>query len=254
MTLAEPRRRRRWPLILLIVLVVLAVLVGVLAAIGEGIARQQVSRVGSSTVAAALGIPRDRVTTDPGAPAVLPQVLAGRIDDLAVTAQGVDLQGVTADMRAHFRDVALDGSTAGSANAQVTIPAAQLAALASSSGGAKVDRIRADAPDLVADASTRVLGLSVPVSVRLAATASGGAVVLTPVEITVAGASFSAGSIGSGPFGDVARPYLKPQRFCVATHIPSGLHLDSATVSGSNLVLGLSGRDLALGGSKGSCT
>ncbi|MBI5160976.1 MAG: DUF2993 domain-containing protein [Micrococcales bacterium] len=250
MTAVRTRRRRRWPIVLL----VLAVLVAAGGLLAETLARDRVSSVASTALADRLGVPENRVDVALGPALVLPQLLSGRIDRVDVSASRLPVQGVTATFDGTLRGAALDGSAARSLTGTVTIPGSQLSVLAAQADGPKVDRIRADAPNLVADATASAFGVRVPVSVTLRPSAAAGAVVLTPTAVTVAGRTIDATALRSAPLSGVARTYLQPTRVCVADTLPSGLDLRSAKVVGPDLVLGLAGSDVALGGADtGSC-
>lgn len=251
---ASSRRRRRWPIVLLVVVVVLTLLVVTGGFLAERAARDQVSGVASTALAERLGVPADAVEVQVGPGPLLPQLLSGRVDRVEVTASKLTVQGVTASFDATLRGVAVDGTDARSVAGTVTIPGSELTALAAQSGDAKIESIRTDAPSLIARATASAFGLTVPVAVTLRPSADGGAVVLTPTSVQVAGGTVEADSLRSGPLSGVAAKYLQPTRVCVADSLPSGLALRSARVSGGELVLGLTGSDVVLrGAGTGSC-
>lgn len=253
-TAVAPRRRRRWPIVLLAVVLALATLVVAGGVLAERAARDQVSRVASTTLASRLGVAPGKLSVTVGPGLLLPQLLAGRVDRVDVVADGLRVQGMTGSLDATLRGVAVSGSDARSLTGTVTVPVASLATLAAQAGGPKVDSIRGDRGELVAAASAAVFGLTVPVAVRLRPSVDAGAVVLTPTAVQVAGSTIDPGSLLSGPLAGTAAKYLTPIRVCVADRLPSGITLRSATVSGQNLVLGFTGSNVALrGGGTGSC-
>ncbi|KAA9111136.1 LmeA family phospholipid-binding protein [Microbacterium rhizomatis] len=238
----EPRRRRRaWPWI--VAIVVIAVLAAAAWFAGEWIARDLVSKTIRQQVITSLALPADQPIDVTIEGAVLPQLIGGRLDDVTVASDDVSLGQLTGDVSVHAQGIGLgDPPTARAATATVSLDAAQVQALLTSTAGGNttisIDSLALAEPNVTAGTSLSVLGLPLPVALSLTPSAAEGQLVLTPASVQVAGAELSAADLRSR-FGGVADTLLGGWNICVAKYLPVGLTLTSVAVQGDMLVAGL---------------
>lgn len=233
---SAPRRRRsrRWPW-LIAVLAVAALAVGAWFA-GEYIARGVVERTIREQVVSRLDLPADQ-QIDVAVPGqMLPQLIAGRLDEVTVSAADVPLGQLTGDVEVHAAGVPVGGDQPlQSASATVRLDEAQVRALLGTVEGFPADAVTLEAPDIVMSTELRLFALSVPVGVSLAPSASDGDLVLTPRTLRVSGAEVSA-DVLIDQFGAVARTVVRDWDVCVKQYLPAGLTLSAVRVDGSQVV------------------
>jgi hypothetical protein len=134
-----------------------------------------------------------------------------------------------------------------------------LAAIAKNLSGVDITAVTLQRSEIVAAASLTVLGATVPVSLGLTPSVSGGRLVFTPAGIRVGGQTFTAEQLTANPlFGGLARSLLKQQSFCVAQYLPKALTATAVQIVGGSLIMSFSGDGVALGGpefaTKGNCS
>lgn len=237
-----PPRRRHWPwLVALVVVVALAVAAWFA---GEAIARGIVERTVRDQVEQRLDLPADqRIEVDiPGQ--VLPQLIAGRLDAVTISGDDVPLstaagQGgadLVGDVVVHASGVPVRGEgEIADATASVTLDQTQLQRLLASVDGFPASTVTLAEPDVEVTTQLQVLALSVPVGIGLAPSAAGGALVLTPRTLQVAGAEVSADDLVDR-FGAIARTVVRDWDVCVAGDLPAGVTLEGVRVAGQTLV------------------
>lgn len=210
---------------------------------------------------AALGVtsPAD-ITVDLGSGSLLLQGLAGSIDSVHVRVPKLAAGGLVgaADIRA--TKVPLDSSKPlGTLHVVYSVPAAQLATLATKLSGFTVDSVTVKQPYLEAATSVTALGASVPVTVGLLPGTGAGTLTLDPSTIEVAGQTFTRDQLLANPvFGRFATGLLAQQSFCIAEDLPRALSVRGAAVDGTTLVVRFTADGTVLGGpdfsTKGSCS
>ena len=244
-----PRPRRRWPWIVAVLVVVALAAAAWFA--GEAIARGIVERTIRDQIAQRLALPAgQQVDVDiPGA--VLPQLIAGRFDEITISGADVPLSQaagqtggaaqaggaeLTGDVVVRASGVPVRGEgEMTDATASVTLDQAQLQQLLSSVDEFPASTVALDEPDVEVTAQLRVLAVTVPVGVGLSPSAADGELVLTPRTLQVAGAEVSADAL-LDQFGAVASTVIRDWDVCVASYLPSGMTLTGVRVAGQTLV------------------
>lgn len=229
-----PRRKRRlWPWI--VSLLVVLVLFGGAAFAGEWLARDLVERGVRSALASELGVPTDQADVQVEG-FVIPQLIAGRFDEVRIEAQDVSLQGFTGDVSVIARGVPLtaDGPL-DSAEASVTLDQEQLRTLLASVDGFPEESLGLAGSDVTITVELSVFGVAVPIGVGLTPSAAGGALVLTPASFSVAGVGADAQGLRS-QFGVLADTVLQPWQVCIASSLPAGLTLTDVAVVDQRVV------------------
>lgn len=229
-----PRRKRRlWPWI--VSLVVVIVLFGGAAFAGEWLARDLVERGVRGALASELGVPAEQAEVQVEG-LVIPQLIAGRFDEVRIEAQDVSLQGFTGDVEVTARGVPLtaDGPL-DSAEATVTLDQGQLSALLASVEGFPEESLALAGSDVTITVELNVFGVAIPIGVALTPSAAGGALVLTPASFTVADATADAQGLRD-QFGGIADAVLQPWQVCIASSLPAGLTLTDVAVVDQQVV------------------
>lgn len=230
----EQPRKRRWPwLVALLAVVLLAV--GAWFA-GEYIARGIVERTIREQVTTSVALPADQpIDIDlPGQ--VLPQLIAGRFDQLTLSSENVPFGQLTGDVVVHATDVPLrDDDPIGSASASVTLDQSQLQSLLATVEDFPAATVTLAEPDLDITMELRLFALTVPIGVGLTPTASAGQLVLTPRTLMLNGAEISADALVD-QFGAIARTVVRDWEVCIAQYLPAGLELSAVQVSGNTIV------------------
>ncbi|MET2012162.1 DUF2993 domain-containing protein [Microbacterium chocolatum] len=234
-TAAPARRRRRvWPWIAAVV-VIGALAIGAWFA-GEAIARSIVTATVREQVITALDLPADQPLEVEVAGTVLPQLIAGRLDELTLSSDDVALgDAFTGDILVVARGVPIRGGAMDAGSATVTMDADQLRALLATIDSFPVDTVDLAAPDVTVSIDVPVFAAEIPVGVALTPVADGGDIVLTPSEIDVAGTALSADRIRE-QFGLVADVILRDWTVCVADQIPAGVTLREISVQERGVV------------------
>ncbi|MDZ8171222.1 LmeA family phospholipid-binding protein [Microbacterium xanthum] len=229
------RRRRVWPwLVGLGVFVLLAV---VAAVVGEWVARETVTRTVRAQVADALELPEDQTVEVAVAGLVLPQLIAGTLDELTVSGDDLPLGPLTGDVVVVAEGVPVRGDApARRIGADLTLEADQVAQLLTGLDGFPDAEVTLDEPDVRFDTSFEVFGLEIPVGVSLTPTAAEGAIALSPAGIEVAGARLTADQVRD-QFGLIASVVLQDWTICVAEYLPAGVTLDEIAVVGDRIVV-----------------
>lgn len=251
------KRRRLWPFVVAVV-VILALIVGVFVADAavKANAQDQIKQ----KVVAALGVdPATQVDVKLGGGSVLLQALSGKLSTVDVTIPKLAFGTLVGSASMHATQVPLDQS-APLQKLAITYRVSEknVRVLASQLSGMPLDTITLEQPEIVANATFRVLGFGIPVGLGLTPSASNGQLEFTPTTILVSGQKFSSKQLIATPgLGSLARSLLKQQLFCVAQYLPKALTVTSVKVVSHELVLGISGDGAVLGSSafttKGSC-
>lgn len=228
-----PRRRTgRWIAVFVVVVVLLA---GAIVA-AEFIARSVVTSTVRSLVVKNVGLPDDQNVDVSVAGLVLPQLLRGRLDEVAVSSNDVTLGPITGDVRVDLRGVPVSGDAAADGGvASVRLDQDQLKALLAEVPDLPASTVTVAAPDVKLETSLSLFGIAIPVGVGVTPGAASGDLTLTPSSFQVGGNAIDADTL-RGQFGGVADSVLKTTSLCIADRLPKGLTLTSATVQGQDLV------------------
>ncbi|WP_168915493.1 LmeA family phospholipid-binding protein [Microcella flavibacter] len=258
-TPAPPRRRRRG-LVAVIVLVVVVVLLVIAAVVAESVARQQTTARVADEVRTALALPADQeLDVRIAGASVLLQLLGGRLDEVAVGAEAIELPPFSGDLELVLTGVPLEsGRAVDGIDATVTVPEETVRAAGETfldlpfRGLELVDGL------IRLDTALPIFGSELPLTVALEPSVDAGALVLTPTDVALAeGEDVPLGDL-LGLLGlDAEGGALAAPSICVDERLPEGISLRSAVVTGGTIVLELGGEDVALstpdGPRTGSC-
>ncbi|WP_243076875.1 DUF2993 domain-containing protein [Microbacterium sp. SS28] len=231
----EPRRRRSaWPWIISALIVVALAIAAWFVA--EWVARGLVERTIRDQIVTNLALPADQPIDVTVAGAVIPQLIAGELDDVTVASDDVAIGTVTGDVTVHAQGIAIRGDAAAdAATATLALDTAQLQALLAGVQDFPVDSLGLAEPDVTMATELSFFGVGIPVGVALTPSAVDGDLVLTPSRLQLAGADVSADDLRDR-FGAVADLVLKDWTVCIAEHVPAGMTLTSVEVVGDQLV------------------
>ncbi|WP_251444734.1 DUF2993 domain-containing protein [Microbacterium sp. USTB-Y] len=227
-----PRRRARWPWAVGIVVVVLAAL----AVGGEFVARAVVAQQIRSQVITALKLPADQQLDVNVGGIVLPQLVAGRLDDVRLSSKSVALGPITSAVQVDATGVPIRGGELGSAKGTFRITADQLEkAITAAAGSTPIESVTLVGADVKATGSVTLFGASVPLSLALTPGAVDGELTFTPTSATIGAMTLDA-SDTSSPFASALKPLFATQKLCIADRLPAGVHLSGLRVDGDALV------------------
>lgn len=226
-----PKRRRRWPWVLLIVVLVLAALV----VAAEILARVILPGVVRGIVIEQLELPQDQQLDVEASGILLPQLIGGRLDELHLSTQSVTFGGITGAVDVTATGIPIGGGDLADAHGTVRIDQDEFAALITASD-LPIDEITFAEPDVTASGSFEVFGVPVPVALTVTPGSDAGDLLLTPVELQVAGLALNAADLAER-FGDAANDLTEPQRVCIADQLPAGLTMTGLEIDGSLAVV-----------------
>lgn len=230
----EPRRRRRaWPWIVALVIVAALAVAAFFAA--EWIARGIVERTVRTEISKQLSLPADQ-EVDVEVPGVLiPQLIAGSLDQVTVTSQDVAVGAFEGDVTVTATDVPIQqGVDMGGATATVTLDEEQLRSLMSTVEGFPAETLGLAAPNVTMSTELQFFGIEFPIGVALTPSVSEGDLVLTPASFELAGAEIDAAAL-SERFGPLADVVVRDWSVCLAQYIPAGVTLTGVEVDGGTL-------------------
>lgn len=249
-----PRRRRRWPWVLLVVVVLLglAVVFG-----GDAIARPLAAQLVSQRIGAALGTDPSKLDVTFSATPLPIQLLDGRVDSVDVSDPDVTLGPLTGDAAIHAEGVPLDQNAATTRlRISFAIDQQHLDTLATAFGQGYVESVTLRAPDVVTSGRVSVLGASIPLGVVLRPGASDGRLAFTPTGIVVNGQTITADQLRQNALlRGIASQLSQQQTVCIADHLPKAVTITSVAVRGGELVATATGDGAVLAqlGTKGTC-
>ncbi len=235
---AEPApRRRRHGWIWLVALLIVAGLAVAAWFLGESIARDIVTKTIRDQVVTRLALPADQQVDVDVQGAVLPQVIAGRLDDVTVSSDDVTLGGsFTGDVTVHATGVVFRGdASAQSATATVVLGTGQVQALMRTVDGFPADTLGLSEPDVTMTVELAFFSARFPIGIALTPTARDGDLVLTPATLRLGEAQIDADSLRDR-FGVVADAALRDWSVCIAQYLPAAVVLDTVAVQGDQLV------------------
>ena len=228
---AVPAKRRRWPWVLL----VLAVLLALLVVAAEFIARSVLPGIVRGMVIEQLDLPADQQLDVEAGGILLPQLIAGRLDELHLSSDRVTLEGITGAADVTATGIPLRGGDLASANGTVRIDQAELTTLLARSE-LPIESLALEAPNAIASGSISLFGTSIDVSLTLTPGAKDGDVTMTPVSATLGGVVLDAQQLNDR-FGSLAAPFTQTQQLCIADQLPAGLTLAGLKIEGTEAVI-----------------
>ncbi|MEI2270504.1 LmeA family phospholipid-binding protein [Microbacterium sp. No. 7] len=152
------------------------------------------------------------------APLLLPLVVVGLLPEIRLSADDVELNGITADVDVTAQDVPMyTGADWSSANATVVLDQAQTRALLSKVDGFPAESVTLDPPDVALDTAFPILGTSVPVGVTLSPAARDGQIVLSPTTFRLAAQMCRPTRSASSSVRSSARCWRSCRSACLST-------------------------------------
>ncbi|MGW8484154.1 LmeA family phospholipid-binding protein [Microbacterium sp. NPDC055903] len=226
-------RRRRWPWVVLTVVILLAALV----VAAEFIARSMLPGIVRGIVIEQLELPADQQLDVDASGILLPQLIAGSLDQLNLSTQSVTVGGITGAAEVTARGVSLRGEDLAGAEGTLRIDQAQFETLLAGTD-LPIESISFEAPDVTASGSIDVLGFALPISFTATPGATEGDLTLTPVRLLLGGVELDAAQIADR-LGDLGDRLTETQRICIADQLPAGLHLAGLAIDGTEAVVDL---------------
>lgn len=238
-----PRRRRRWPWVLLIILVVLAALV----VAAEFLARAILPGVVRSIVIEQADLPADQQLEVDADGILLPQLIGGTLDSLHLSSDSVTWEGVTGAVDVTATGVPLRGGDLAGVSGTIRIDETEFTTLLA---GSEIpgDEVVFTEPDVTVSGEVQVLGIGVPISLTVTPGASDGDLLLTPQGVTIGGIAVEAAQLQQmlGAFGV---DLTEPQSVCIADQLPAGVTITGLSIQGSAAII-----DVDVDGAIGSDT
>lgn len=228
------RRRARWPWVVLVIVLVLAALV----AAGELVARAVVPNTVRSIVISNLDLPADQPLDVQVPGMMLPQLIAGRFDEVRLASDKVTVGGITGSARVTATDVPVSGGALGGAKGTVSIDQDEFRSLLDAAQ-LPVTRISLAAPNATVEGELELFGRQIPVGLTVTPGAQDGDLLLTPVSLKINGAEVDLGAV-SGVVGGIAETITQPQRVCIADRLPAGITLTGLRIEGTRAVADIS--------------
>lgn len=245
---SDAPRRRRWVIPIIVIVGILALLVAAVV-VAEPIARATVVSRTQQLVADGLGHPSpDEVAVDIGAAPVLPQLVAGRLDQLSVEIPRLSYGTLSGSATATASGVALRGQpTAERLDVTITLGEDDVAALADEYLSMLPDLdARFDAPEIVVSSEFEVLSFSIPVGIAFVPSTERTAIVLTPSAIVLSGRPVSINELAGSLVGFLSDLVTDATTIELAEVLPSGLEVRTAVVEGETLLVRLGGSGVSL--------
>ena len=229
------RPRRRTGRVIAVIAIVIVLITGLLVA-AEVIARSAVSNTVRSLVVTQVGLPADQQVDVEVPGIVLPQLIAGRLSQVAVSAPDVALGPLTGDVRVDLQDVPVAGDApAAGGSASVRLDPDQLRPLLAQIPDFPASTVGVAAPDLTLSTELSVFGIPIPVGISATPGAAEGDLTLTPTSFELGGNRVDADTL-RGQLGGVADGALQTWSLCIADRLPAGLTLSAVNVQGQDVV------------------
>jgi hypothetical protein len=229
-----PRRRGRagrW----LLALVVLVVLLAGAAVAAEFLARHLVADGVRTLLVSEFDVPADTEIDVRTEGLVVPQLVAGRLDELDVSSPDLRIGTLSGAVDVHVSDVPIRGdAAAGPGAGDIALDEAQLRDLLGLIDGFPAETVGIDAPAVTVSTDVSLFGATVPVGVGLLPGAADGSLTLTPDTFQVGDVDLTADALRQ-QFGSVADAVLREWDICIADQLPRALTLDAIEVVGDRV-------------------
>lgn len=231
-TLTAPRRRRGGWILLAVVGVVILLVIG-----AEIAARALAPKIIRDELVSNLGLPADQeMDIDLPGPFLLPFLVVGNLPEMSIAADDVEVEGLTGDVRVKLQDVPVWGGADWSGgDAEVTLGEEQTRTLLAQIDGFPIDAFSLDPPEVALDTELNVFGASVPLGVRLDASAREGDLVLAPTRFLLAGTEVSADAVRE-QVGPVLGSFGEEWPICLAEYLPAALTLTGVAIEDRGVV------------------
>lgn len=230
-TVTAPRRRRRGWVVVIVVVAVLAALV----VAAEFAARAIVPQVVRSQLIENLGLPADQAIDVEIPGLVLPQLAVGSIAQMSVSADDVDVEGISGDVRVDIQDAPVRGGDWSSARAVVVLDEDQVRTILSRVDGFPVDAFRLAPPEVALDTELNLFGAAIPLGVRLSAAPEDGDLVLSPTTFRLGDVDVSADALRE-QVGPLVGSFAQSWPVCLAQYLPRALTLTGVAVEERGVV------------------
>ncbi|MEV8024517.1 DUF2993 domain-containing protein [Microbacterium sp. NPDC080220] len=230
-TVTAPRRRRRGWVVVIVVVAVLAALV----VAAEFAARTIVPKVVRSQLIENLGLPVDQAIDVEIPGLVLPQLAVGSIAQMSVSADDVDVEGISGDVRVDIEDAPVRGGDWSSARAVVVLDEDQVRMILSRVDGFPVDAFRLAPPEVALDTELNLFGTAIPLGVRLSAAPEDGDLVLSPTTFRLGDVDVSADALRE-QVGPLVGSFAQSWPVCLAQYLPRALTLTGVAVEERGVV------------------
>ncbi|MGV8876737.1 MAG: LmeA family phospholipid-binding protein [Rhodoglobus sp.] len=239
---------------------IIAVLVIASVIIVETVGRAAAERLVRAEIATALGITTvTSVDVDLGPGSLIVQAITGGIDEVTITADHFEVNGLTASVRLVATDVPLiQTEPLNTLSLQIAIPGGEVSKLAATLSGLELDSIALQTDTIRVSTVLSLAFISIPVAVDLLPVVAAGSLGFEPQSIVLADQNISVPDLRNNPLlSGVAGTLLSTQTFCVASAMPAALTIDSAAIRNNELIVELSADHIALGDARwqqfGSC-
>lgn len=231
-TVTAPRRRRRGWVVVIVVVAVLAALV----VAAEFAARAIVPQVVRSQLIQNLGLPADQAIDVEIPGLVLPQLVVGNIPVMSLSADDVEVDGLSGDVEVAIEDAPVrpSGDWSG-ARAVVVLDEDQVRTILSRVDGFPVDAFRLAPPDVALDTELNLFGAAIPLGVRLSAAAEDGDLVLSPTTFRLGDVDVSADALRE-QVGPLVGSFAQSWPVCLAQYLPRALTLTGVAVEERGVV------------------
>lgn len=230
-TVTAPRRRRRGWVVVIVVVAVLAALV----VAAEFAARAIVPQVVRSQLIENLGLPADQAIDVEIPGLVLPQLAVGSIAQMSVSADDVDVEGISGDVRVDIEDAPVRGGDWSSARAVFVLDEDQVRTILSRVDGFPVDAFRLAPPEVALDTELNLFEAAIPLGVRLSAAAEDGDLVLSPTTFRLGDVDVSADALRE-QVGPLVGSFAQSWPVCLAQYLPRALTLTGVAVEERGVV------------------
>ncbi|MDT3317802.1 DUF2993 domain-containing protein [Microbacterium sp. KSW4-11] len=230
-TVTAPRRRRRGWVVVIVVVAVLAALV----VAAEFAARAIVPQVVRSQLIENLGLPADQAIDVEIPGLVLPQLAVGSIAQMSVSADDVEVEGISGDVRVDIQDAPVRGGDWSSARAVVLLDEDQVRTILSRVDGFPVDAFHLAPPEVALDTELNLFGAAIPLGVRLSAAAEDGDLVLSPMTFRLGDVDVSADALRE-QVGPLVGSFAQSWPVCLAQYLPRALTLTGVAVEERGVV------------------
>jgi hypothetical protein len=232
-TTTAPRRRRKagWTIGAVVVALV-ALVVG-----AEVAARAITPTIIRDQLVSNLGLAQDQqIDVGLPGPVLLPYLVVGSLPELTLSAQDVEVEGISGDVDVDLLDVPVWGGTDWSGgHARVVLDEAQMRALLGQADGFPVDSFSLDDPEVALDTELELFGQSIPLGVRLGVGADDGDILLSPTTFLLAGTEISADALRQQA-GPLLGSFAERWPVCIAEYLPAALTLTDVAVDGVTVV------------------
>ena len=238
-----PKRRRRWLLGLVITVLVLAVLAVVGWFVAESVLRQVAADRIRTVIVDSFGVAPQQVGVEVGGGAMVPQLLAGSLDQVDIELESMTVGAVSGAATLRAEGIPLtEGGSIDRVVATVILPSSSVAELAAIATGLPADAITVGDSTVSIRSEFDAFITTVSIGVELALSAIDGDIALEPVGVTLGDSAISADELREIPIiGAAASDLLQTRIICIADTLPASLLLTNLSVVGGETTVTLRG-------------